>query len=478
MAPVHRVLDADAVTNLGAYEASGRRAGARGGPGLEPDAAHRGASRPSGLRGRGGAGFPTGTKWRTVAGLGGGEPPTVVVNGAEGEPGTLKDRTLLRRNPYRVLEGALIAAHAVGADRVVVGLKRSATDGDPTGCRPRIDELRYGGLGRRHRACGAWRAPTATSSARRPRSSRSLDGNPPFPRVAPPYRDGVEPAEATLVNNVETLANVPAIVLDGPDAFRSMGTDGVARHDRVHGQRPHRARRRRRVRARHAAAGGDRAARRRLDGVGGGGALRRRPPVPPRRRARHPAHLGGHGGGRWRARRRRLHRARRPGRHRRRRPRRVAVPLGRVLRAVHARASRTASPSPRARPPPPVRRRRRRPRAAPAARRPGDRRRPLLPRPAAPERGAEPARPVPRRARPPTPRAGRRARARTRSCRSSTSSTTRPSSTSTTSTSSPTGPTAAAPRPPTASTSAADRVDRADPRPTVAGRAPSVASAA
>ena len=80
----------------------------------------------SGLRGRGGAGFPTGTKWRTVAGMGGAEPATVVVNAAEGEPGTLKDRTLVRRNPYRVLEGALIAALAVAADRVLIGFKSSA----------------------------------------------------------------------------------------------------------------------------------------------------------------------------------------------------------------------------------------------------------------------------------------------------------------------------------------------------------------
>src|SRR5215216_5239975 len=60
----------------------------------------------SGLRGRGGAGFPTGLKWQTVlAGATSGEPITVAVNAAEGEPGTFKDRALLRRNPYRVLEG-------------------------------------------------------------------------------------------------------------------------------------------------------------------------------------------------------------------------------------------------------------------------------------------------------------------------------------------------------------------------------------
>ena len=73
----------------------------------------------AGLRGRGGAGFPTGVKWRTVRGqpLATSSPTTVVVNAAEGEPGTFKDRTLLRINPYEVIEGALIAARAVGADR-------------------------------------------------------------------------------------------------------------------------------------------------------------------------------------------------------------------------------------------------------------------------------------------------------------------------------------------------------------------------
>ncbi|HLT16497.1 MAG TPA: NADH-quinone oxidoreductase subunit E, partial [Acidimicrobiales bacterium] len=78
----------------------------------------------AGLRGRGGAGFPTGVKWRTVL-----ENrsevlhTTVVVNGAEGEPGTFKDRTILRADPYAVLEGALVAAVVVGADTVVVALK-------------------------------------------------------------------------------------------------------------------------------------------------------------------------------------------------------------------------------------------------------------------------------------------------------------------------------------------------------------------
>lgn len=72
----------------------------------------------AGLRGRGGAGFPTGIKWRTVAAASTPvEPTPVVVNAAEGEPATFKDRELIRRNPFKVIEGALIAATARGPAR-------------------------------------------------------------------------------------------------------------------------------------------------------------------------------------------------------------------------------------------------------------------------------------------------------------------------------------------------------------------------
>ena len=94
------------------------------------------------MRGRGGGGFPTGTKWRTVAGF---STParraTVVVNGAEGEPGSLKDRTLLVRNPYRVLEGALIAARTIDAHRVIVAIKASF-DEEAGRLRAAIEEAR------------------------------------------------------------------------------------------------------------------------------------------------------------------------------------------------------------------------------------------------------------------------------------------------------------------------------------------------
>ena len=219
MGQVHRVLDVDSIASLTEHLAHG------GGNALEAARASEPVAlvevlEASGLRGRGGGGFPTGTKWRTVAGLGG--PTKVVVNAAEGEPGTLKDRTLLSRNPYKVLEGALIAAHAVGADEVVIGLKASAPAVSER-VTSALDELRYAG----------WSDGTEVSvSAGDDRYLLGeetallevIDGRPPFPRLAPPYRDGLDPVGTALVNNAETLANVPAIVLDGPEAFRSLGT--------------------------------------------------------------------------------------------------------------------------------------------------------------------------------------------------------------------------------------------------------------
>ena len=242
MGLLNRVLDPVPVASLAAYTDIG------GGKALEAARASEPVAvievvEASGLRGRGGAGFPTGTKWRTVAGMGGAEPATVVVNAAEGEPGTLKDRTLLRRNPYKVLEGALIAAHAVAADRIVIGMKASAGD-----VRTRVeaaiaevvDADWHQGIDLEVVA-GSDRYLLGEETA----LLEVIAGRPPFPRTAPPYRHGAEEvgddvtaaastdmadaegatdAPATLVNNVETLANVPAIVLDGPAVFRSLGT--------------------------------------------------------------------------------------------------------------------------------------------------------------------------------------------------------------------------------------------------------------
>jgi NADH-quinone oxidoreductase subunit F len=197
----------------------------------------------AGLRGRGGAGFPTGTKWRTVADNAASSAiaPTVVVNAAEGEPGTFGDRTLIRQNPFRVLEGALIAAWAVGARSIIVVTKdRFTTEVDRL--RHAKDELVSAGLtgdvdiqivtGPGHYLLGEETALLEAAA-----------GRPPFPRIAPPYRHGATEigdasggagrlelageggvAPPTLVNNVETFAHVPGIVRHGSDWFRRQGT--------------------------------------------------------------------------------------------------------------------------------------------------------------------------------------------------------------------------------------------------------------
>jgi NADH-quinone oxidoreductase subunit F len=239
---VSRVFDPAPVLTLDKDEAAGRGlAAARrlGAAGVLDDV------EASGLRGRGGAGFPTGRKWRTVAeNRSPAIPTTVVVNGAEGEPGSFKDRTILRCNPFRVLEGALVAAFAVGADRVVVALKDSF----------HTERKRVGDAIEAVRAAG-WADGVDLSIATGPPEYlfgeetallEVLDGRQPFPRVAPPFRHGVDEigdgtesaadvdmagtdpaavAPPTLINNVETLANVPPIMTDGPAWFREVGTD-------------------------------------------------------------------------------------------------------------------------------------------------------------------------------------------------------------------------------------------------------------
>src|SRR3954468_5803843 len=178
----------------------------------------------SGLRGRGGAGFPTAAKWRTILEHGTRSTTPVVVNGAEGKPGTFKDRSILRHNPYQTVEGALIAATAVGADWIVFALKASFERERAT-LRRAIDEIKAVGW-----ADGVTidieLGPDAYLFGEETALLEVIDGREPFPRVAPPWRLGVdEVGVPTLVNNVETLSNVPHIVAHGPDWFRSEGTE-------------------------------------------------------------------------------------------------------------------------------------------------------------------------------------------------------------------------------------------------------------
>ncbi len=185
----------------------------------------------SGLRGRGGAGYPTGLKWATVAKMPPG-PKYVVCNGDEGDPGAFMDRSVMESDPHRVLEGMAIAGYAVGATQgfiyvraeyplAVERLRKAINQAKKLGVLGsgvfetpfdfRVDVR----IGAGAFVCGEETALMA-----------SIEGRRGSPRPRPPY-----PAEMglwdrpTLINNVETFANVPTILRKGADWFASIGTE-------------------------------------------------------------------------------------------------------------------------------------------------------------------------------------------------------------------------------------------------------------
>ena len=248
---VHRVLSPHPITSLDEYLGRGGGVGLDNARQVEPEALID-EIEASGLRGRGGAGFPTGRKWRTVAANRSERvPTTVVVNGAEGEPGTYKDRTILQNDPYQVVEGAIIAALAVGADQVVFATKASFG--------PVVERLRsaVGEFVAGDFAPGieltVFEGPDEYLYGEETALLETIDGRYPFPRIAPPYRRGIDEvvegsgdvgtgsglsahvvmagpggdddAPPTLVDNVETIANVARIIARGASWFRTEGTD-------------------------------------------------------------------------------------------------------------------------------------------------------------------------------------------------------------------------------------------------------------
>jgi len=185
----------------------------------------------SGLRGRGGAGFPTGNKWAFIpADV---SPRYVVVNDDEGEPCTFKDRELTERDPHAIIEGSLICAYAIGAEAVYIYVRGEFALGARR-LQKAIDEARSRGfigsniLGSGfdcevfiHPGAGAYICGEETALL------ESLEGFRGQPRLRPPYFPAIKGLyhQPTVVNNVETLATVPHIVLHGTQWFRSMGTE-------------------------------------------------------------------------------------------------------------------------------------------------------------------------------------------------------------------------------------------------------------
>jgi len=184
----------------------------------------------SGLRGRGGAGFPSGLKWQRVR-ESGGETVYLICNGDEGDPGAFMDRMLLESFPYRIIEGMLIAAYAVGATqgffyiraeyplalvRIREALARCRAQhllgrnifGKPFSIEFEIKE-----------GAGAFVCGEETALI------RSIEGARGMPRLRPPYpaRQGLW-GKPTLINNCETFASVPWIIRHGVERFRAIGT--------------------------------------------------------------------------------------------------------------------------------------------------------------------------------------------------------------------------------------------------------------
>jgi len=174
----------------------------------------------AGLRGHGGAGFPTATKLRAVAASR--KRAVVVVNAAEGEPASLKDRTLMQTLPHLVLDGAQLAAQAVGADELIVCVCEIAQASVETSAHA-ISERRGMPLDsvRMHLTA----VPGHYVAGQEAALVNHLNGGPAIPTFTPPmvFEQGVR-RRPTLVANAETLAHVALIARHGPEWFRRLGT--------------------------------------------------------------------------------------------------------------------------------------------------------------------------------------------------------------------------------------------------------------
>lgn len=184
----------------------------------------------SGLQGRGGAGFPTGVKWGFVASVKE-DKKYVVCNADESEPGTFKDRLILEGDPHSLIEAMAIAAYAVGADEGYIYIRGEYTLAQTRLLKAILQANELGFLGKNifgtdfnfeihvHGGAGAYICGEETALI------ESIEGKRGEPRSRPPYptTNGLW-GKPTLVNNVETLANIPPIIRNGAEWFKSFGT--------------------------------------------------------------------------------------------------------------------------------------------------------------------------------------------------------------------------------------------------------------
>jgi NADH-quinone oxidoreductase subunit F len=216
-------------TSLEDYVNSGGYRGLSKALALSPQAVIE-SVKAAGLVGRGGAAFPTGLKWEAAASADG-QPKYIVCNADESEPGTFKDRVLLEEDPHRVLEGMLIGAYAVGSPQGYIYVRGEYPYAFKV-LKTALDEARQAGyLGENildsgfsfevelRRGAGAYICGEETALF------ESIEGKRGFPRIKPPFptTHGLFD-KPTVVNNVETLCNVPYILEHGAHIYRALGT--------------------------------------------------------------------------------------------------------------------------------------------------------------------------------------------------------------------------------------------------------------
>ena len=215
---------------IGTYEATGGYVALRKALEMTPEQVHnevKGAS----LLGRGGAGFPAGIKWGFC-------PPGVwprylVVNGDESEPGTYKDRQLLERDPHQIIEGCLLACYAVGLTQCFLYIRGEMAHAQERVATALNEAYEAGYVGKNilgtdfsvdivlHWGAGAYIVGEETALI------ESLEGNRGMPRLKPPFFPAAVGlyGQPTIVNNVETLANLPWIIDRGTEAYVAMGAE-------------------------------------------------------------------------------------------------------------------------------------------------------------------------------------------------------------------------------------------------------------
>jgi len=186
----------------------------------------------SGLRGRGGGGFPTGRKW-DAARMQKSAKKYVICNGDEGDPGAFMNRSVMEGNPHSVIEGLMIAARAIGADQTLVYVRAEYPLAVERMRRAVADAEREGVLGNSvfgtglSMKCEVMEGAGAFVCGEETAMIASIEGRRGMPAPKPPF-----PAQSglwgkpTIINNVETLAHVPRILIEGPEVFQSIGTPG------------------------------------------------------------------------------------------------------------------------------------------------------------------------------------------------------------------------------------------------------------